>query len=179
MGMCVCASVCVSAPSVMPLTDGTTAAAINVLFLLLKITTMLSWMVNRCFFLMSEWSPLCCQVHQSTSCSMTRVWDAKYMWGVWESSQVLILTFEFSSAVSRWPRHLMPLHCFSSSPLFVFLPIPSLSFPFSFLSVPHFPPCIQSSTPSPLHISLSTLFPCRCLHPPSFCSLSPRWVTEP
>ena len=87
-------------------------------------------------------------------CSLTRVWDAKYMWGVWDSSQVLILTFEFSSVVSRRPHHLMPLNCFSCSPLFAFLPIPPLSFPFSFLSLPHFPPCIPSSTLSSVSLLL-------------------------
>lgn len=48
MVVCARVCVCVSAPSVMPLTDGTTAAAINVLFLLLKIT--LCWLAQARYF---------------------------------------------------------------------------------------------------------------------------------
>lgn len=88
------------------------------------------------------------------------------MWGVWNSSQVPILTFEFSS---RWPHHLMPLNCFSAScflhsspsvpPLLLYRSFFSL---FPLLPPPHpelrlRPPCL----PSLLHISLSTL--------PRFC----------
>lgn len=107
-------------------------------------------MVNQCFFLMSELSSLCCQVHWGTSEWTSREWDATSIWGVWDSSQVLTLTFEFSS---RWPHHLMPLNCFSSS-LFLhsypsLLPPPPLSFPFSFLSLPLFPPCLPSSASIP------------------------------
>lgn len=80
----------------------------------------------------------------------------------------------------------MPLNCFSSS-LFLHSypslpPPPPLSFPFSSLSLPHFPPCIPSSAsippclPTPLHISLSTLFPSQCLPPLSFApSLPGEW----
>lgn len=97
-------------------------------------------MANRCFFLMSEWPSHRCQVHRSTSSWTSREWDAKYMWGIWDSSQVLILTIEFSFVVSQWPHHLMPLNCFSLS-----LFLHSYPLIFFFLSLPRFPPGIPSS----------------------------------
>lgn len=110
---------------------------------------------------MSKWPSLCCQVHRSTSCRTSREWDAKYLWGVWNSSQVLILTFEFSSVVSRWPHHLLPLSCFSLS-LFLhssqrLLSLAPLSVLFSsLLSLPHFStPRMSSASISTVSLSLS------------------------
>lgn len=87
------------------------------------------------------------------------------MRGVLNSSQVLILTFEFSSP---WPHHLMPLvlHLYPSPP-----PPPPLSLLLSCLS---FPPSVPSSASipsvSPLHY-ISASAHCRC--PPSpLCPLS-------
>lgn len=98
------------------------------------------------------------------------------MWGVWNSSQVLILTFEFSS---RWPHHLMPLNCFSASrflhsypslpPVLLLLLYRSLfflSFPYripSSASVPHVSPLF--------YISLLAHFP--VFVPPSLSPLRP------
>lgn len=89
------------------------------------------------------------------------------MCGVWNSGQVLILTFEFSSP---WPHHLMPLNCFSSSFILHSYPPPPPFPPLSlalFCLFPSLRPELHLnplSLPSPLHICLSTLpSPLRCL----------------
>lgn len=86
------------------------------------------------------------------------------MWGVLNSSQVLILTFEFSSP---WPHHLMPLVLDSYPP-------PPPPPPLSLLSCLSSPPSVPSSASipsvSPLHY-ISASAHCRC--PPfPLCPLS-------
>lgn len=87
------------------------------------------------------------------------------MWGDWDSSQVLMLTFEFSSVMSQWPHHLMPLNCFSPS-LLAFLPIPTPpSLSFSFCLYLAFLPASPAPPPSPLSPLYSTYLPKHTLPP--------------
>lgn len=122
-----------------------------------------------------------CQVNWSTSCrSSPECRDTKYMWGVWDSSQVPILTFEFLSVVSQWPHHLMSV--FSAAALFA-----SLSIAFFILAFPSvstsFSQCIPSSSPaSPFsaYLPWHTLFPSvPPFLPPPLSQVSDRPISAP